>query len=121
MSDYGGPAVASDGGDQSYGDGVNQDAVKASTPNTRKAVKPSRSTPSSPAPAVLAPAMPAPGELGPLTAPTDRPNEDVLAGLGTARTVMGAATPELDELRALFRRYPSEDLRRVIEQAERSL
>lgn len=61
----------------------------------------------------------APGQYGPLDRPTERPNEPVTAGapFGPGRMSQGNAyigprnsDPILDELRALYTSYPSEEL-----------
>ena len=60
----------------------------------------------------------APGSLGPLTRPTDRPNEPLTAGAsfgpgptpGTQFVVPKAADPVLTELRGLYQAYPSKEL-----------
>jgi hypothetical protein len=61
----------------------------------------------------------APGSMGPLNRPTERPNEPVTAGapFGPGRTQqLGGyigprnSDPILDELRALYATYPSEEL-----------
>lgn len=68
-----------------------------------------------PAPAV----RPRPGQFGPLDRPTERPNEPVTAGapFGPGRMASPGGyvgprntDPVLDELRALYSMYPSEDL-----------
>lgn len=59
-----------------------------------------------------------PGALGPLTRPTDRPAEPLTAGAsfgpgptpGTQFVVPKAADPVLNELRGLYRAYPSPEL-----------
>ena len=61
----------------------------------------------------------APGSMGPLSRPTERPNEPLTAGapFGPGRTQqLGGyigprnSDPILDELRALYATYPSEEL-----------
>ena len=61
----------------------------------------------------------APGQYGPLDRPTERPNEPVTAGapFGPGRMSQGNAyigprnsDPILDELRALYTSYPSDEL-----------
>jgi hypothetical protein len=61
----------------------------------------------------------APGSMGPLSRPTERPNEPVTAGapFGPGRTQqLGGyigprnSDPILDELRALYATYPSDEL-----------
>lgn len=59
-----------------------------------------------------------PGAMGPLTRPTERPNEPVTAGAsfgpgptpGTQFIVPKAADPVLNELRGLYQAYPSPEL-----------
>jgi hypothetical protein len=72
--------------------------------------------PSAPAPA--APASPVPGAMGPLTRPTERPNEPLTAGAsfgpgptpGTQFVVPKESDPILNELRGLYQAYPSPEL-----------
>lgn len=84
-----------------------------------------------PPPTAVAPApvaagvtpFPAPGSLGPLDGPTARPGEPVTAGApvgpGPGPEVLGMGRgDELDEIRALYQRFPSEELRQIIEEAE---
>ena len=68
----------------------------------------------------------APGTLTSLRAPTTRPGEPVTAGLpigaGPGPEVLGAGLqPDeaLYHLRAVYRSYPREEIRRLIERAER--
>lgn len=79
------------------------------------ASSPTATVASTPAPAV----RPRPGQLGPLDRPTERPTEPVTAGAPFGPGRMGGPTayvgprnndPVLDELRALYSMYPSEDL-----------
>lgn len=82
-------------GDRTYGDGVNKAAVRTATPDARPL-------------AVPPPEVPAPGDLGPLTAPTDRGAEPVTAGL-----VPGAGLSPLDTLMSRYPQY--RDLQRLAE------
>jgi len=101
-------------GDRTYGDNVNKATVAASTPNTQ----------------VPPEAMVRPGQLTSLDAPSQRPNEPITAGLpmgaGPGPEALSAlpargASDDLFELRALYRMFPNEDLRRLIEAAENRL
>lgn len=90
---------------------------------------PKQVPPSAPAPAGSAPAGPPPpagaapsilpGGLGPLTAPSDRPNEPLTAGLasgpGPGPEALGVqAMSPIDELRAMYMANPNDDMRRLI-------
>ena len=75
--------------------------------------------------AAAAPAGPMPGELTPLGAPSQRPGEPVTAGLpvgmGPGIEAMGGALEANDpllQLRAVYSRFPTEELRQLIEAAE---
>lgn len=66
----------------------------------------------------------APGQLGPLDRPTERPNEPVTAGApfgpgrnSTQNAYIGRRNgdPILDELRALYASYPSEELANMLD------
>jgi hypothetical protein len=71
-------------------------------------------------PTVARPASPAvaPGSLGAFNRPTERPNEPLTAGASfgpgptptSAMRVPRNSDPVLDELRALYTRFPSEEL-----------
>lgn len=65
---------------------------------------------------------PVPGARGPLTRPTERPNEPITAGLATGPGVGPGATAmtEADQIRAIYRAFPTEDLRRIVEYLDRS-
>lgn len=71
--------------------------------------------------AVAPPVMP--GQVTPLTADTQRPDEPVTAGVGVGpgpgvEALGQLAAPQDDtalQLRAIYSRFPSEDLRRLIE------
>lgn len=59
----------------------------------------------------------------PLLRPTERPNEPVTSGLplgpGPGPEVLGGADlPELEELRAIYMRFPNEGMRTLIELME---
>lgn len=64
-----------------------------------------------------------PGQVTPLGAPTERPNEPITAGLsigaGAGAEVLGPLGGLGEDvgmqLRAVFSRFPNEDLRRIIE------
>ena len=86
-----------------------------------KQVAAQKAVPMAAPPTDVAPAQPrvAPGSMGPLSRPTERPNEPVTAGapFGPGRTQqLGGyigprnSDPILDELRALYATYPSEEL-----------
>lgn len=99
--------------DATYGDGVNAETVKAATPNTTRAPKPTMGG---------QPMVP-PGAVGALDAPTDRPDEPLTAGLpiGPGASPQGGAFPVDDalyDLRALAQRYPYRELLRLIALAE---
>ena len=66
----------------------------------------------------------APGQLGPLDRPTERPNEPVTAGApfgpgrnSTQNAYIGRRNgdPILDELRALYASYPSDELANMLD------
>ena len=93
---------------QTYGEAGAQMAAQRAVP---------MGAPAAPA-APKAPTV-APGQYGPLDRPTERPNEPVTAGapFGPGRMSQGNAyigprnsDPILDELRALYSSYPSEEL-----------
>lgn len=78
------------------------------------------------APPPPAPSTPtvAPGQYGPLDRPTERPNEPVTAGApfgpgrnSTQTAYIGRrnADPILDELRALYASYPSDELANMLD------
>lgn len=101
--------------DATYGDGVNAEVVRTATPNT----------PRPPAPTSGGGGMVGPGAIGPLDAPTDRPDEPLTAGLpigpGPGPAGMAALpeiNPDIERLRALARHYPSPDVMRLIALAE---
>lgn len=93
---------------QTYGEAGAQMAAQRAVP---------MGAPAAPA-APKAPTV-APGQYGPLDRPTERPNEPVTAGapFGPGRMSQGNAyigprnsDPILDELRALYTSYPSDEL-----------
>jgi hypothetical protein len=76
--------------------------------------------PGSAAPPPAAPPPPVlPGSLGAFDRPSERAGEPVTAGLptgpGPGPEVLGAMNPTHDELRALYRAFPNEDLRELLE------
>jgi hypothetical protein len=99
--------------DATYGDGVNAQTVRTATPNTTR----------TPSPSMGGQPMAPPGAIGPLDAPTDRPNEPLTAGLpigagpGPAGGSFGV-DDALYDLRALAQRYPYRELLRLIALAE---
>lgn len=104
--------------DATYGDGVNAEVVKAATPNTTSAPRPSMGGGQPMAP---------PGAIGPLDAPTDRPAEPLTAGLpigagpgpqGGGVSGLASLDPDIMRLRALAQVYSSPDLLRLIALAE---
>lgn len=99
------------GKEKVYGDVARQQAVQR-TPDA--------------APTQTRPAPPPPGSLTSLGAPSDHPNEPVTAGLALgpgpgpeALSAPPAVNDDLYELRALYQQFPHDDLRRLIERAER--
>lgn len=97
---------------------------------------PKQAPPSTPAPGGSAPAgtpPPAgaappigPGGLGPLNAPSDRPNEPITAGMPTGpgpgpEALGGIAAPQDDPtlaiLKGILARYPNQDLQALVAQA----
>lgn len=102
--------------DATYGDGVNAETVRTATPNAPRPPAPTRGG---------GQGMVGPGAIGPLDAPTDRPDEPLTAGLpigpGPGPAGMAALpelNPDIERLRALARIYPSRDLMRLIALAE---
>lgn len=74
-------------------------------------------------PMAAPPAFPAPGSLGPLDAPTARPGEPLTTGAPVGpgpgpEALQLPGVDALDELRALYQRFPTEELRQIIEEAE---
>lgn len=82
--------------------------------------------PPPPPPSVVSPPPPGGGglPLAPFDRPTDRPNEPLTHGLSTGQGAgpeilsMPADNPSMDELRAIYLRYPTEQLRELIEDAD---
>lgn len=113
---YGNRSDLTASADATYGDNVNQQAIRSSTPN-RAPVRGGGGGP------------PPPGSLIPLSAPSTRPNEPVTAGLpvgpGDGPEALAPMPPmgddSLYELRALAARFPSKDLDRIIAMAESEL
>jgi hypothetical protein len=102
------PAKAATG--QTYGEAGKQLAAQRAVP---MAAPPTDVAPTATQPRV------APGSFGPLDRPTERPNEPVTAGApfgpGRNQPIGGYvgtrnSDPILDELRALYATYPSDDL-----------
>lgn len=113
-----GPPQA-DGGrrtaDAEYGDGVNNAAVQRAGASAKSA--PQNAQPQQGG------FIPPPGSMGPLDAPSARPDEPLTAGLpigeGPGPTQMpGAVDDSLWELRALAQKYPNRDLLRMVALAE---
>lgn len=85
-----------------------------------KQMEAQRAVPIAPPPTAVTPARtaPVPGSLGAFNRPTERPNEPVTAGASFGPGPTPAAgmrvprnsDPVLDELRALYARFPSEEL-----------
>lgn len=99
--------------DATYGDGVNAETVRTATPNTSRV----------PAPTGGGQPMAPPGAVGPLDAPSDRPDEPLTAGLpiGPGPGPQAGGFPVDDalyDLRALAQRYPYRELLRLIALAE---
>ena len=97
---------------QTYGEAGKQIAAQKQVPMAAPAA-PTTSAPQQPM------ERPRPGQFGPLDRPTERPNEPVTAGapFGPGRMSQPGgyagprnSDPVLDELRALYAAYPSEDL-----------
>jgi hypothetical protein len=117
---------------QPYGVRAEQVAAQRAIPMARPQTDFNATAPASGgsgAPAAAGPpAMsgPLPGQLVPLDAPTLRPDEPVTAGLpfgpGAGREALGAlAGPSetvADELRAIYARFPTEEMRSLLETLE---
>lgn len=102
---------------KTYGDRAAQEAAMRAVP-----VAP---PPTSPPPAGAgSPPPPAGGgPLPPIDAPTNRPNEPLTHGLtggaGGGPDILNslpAGDPSLDELRAIYQRFPTEEIRELIEE-----
>lgn len=97
---------------QQYGQGVTHQAAVAAVPLPKQAP----------------PSLPIPGMVADLTAPTARPAEPVTTGLpigaGAGPQALGPGIGAPDEigalLRAVYQRYPNEDVRRLIEQVDQA-
>lgn len=115
------PAMAPTG--QQYGQHAAQMAAQRAVPIARPSTDavPARAA----SPAAPAPAGPAvmPGQVVPLDAPTQRPGEPLTAGLDVGAGPGSAALGPLGmggqdvatQLRAIYSRFPNEDLRSLIE------
>jgi hypothetical protein len=118
------PAAAASG--QTYGKRSKQMAAQRALPMARPATdavpvaSPQAATPAPqgpPAPAVM------PGQVVPLTAPSQRPDEPVTAGLPLGAgagpealgPLAGASNDVAMELRAIYARFPNEDIRSLLE------
>lgn len=114
---------------QAYGERAAQVAAQKAIPIARPATD---AVPTAPpagpggAPAPSAPAVPGgpqPGAVVPLDAPSMRPGEPISAGLPIgpgagpeALGDLGGVGEDVDmQLRAIFSRFPNEDLRRILE------
>ena len=69
------------------------------------------------------PSGPSPDDVPSLADPTSRPDEPLTAGIASGpgpgpEILPNFAGDPADELRALYQRYPSEELRRIIEELE---
>lgn len=99
-----------------------QKAVPIARPSTDAVPQGGSASPGASSPA-SGPAGPLPGQLVPLDAPTQRPGEPVTAGLpvgpGPGREVLGPLAGEGEDvamqLRAIYARFPNEDLRSLLE------
>jgi len=88
-----------------------------------------KAVPTGPSPTSAPPQIqrPVPGAAGPLTRPTERPNEPITAGanFGPGPNAMQAGIPiptgdqALAELRAIYAMYPNDDLADLIDSATR--
>lgn len=113
---------------QQYGQRIAQERAQqavplagATSPGPAAAPSPSAPPPSGGMPTLLS--GPPPGLLTPLDAPTQRPDEPITAGMdvgpGPGRAALGQLGGIGEDvnaaLRAIFSRYPNEDIRRVLE------
>ena len=98
---------------QTYGEAGAQMAAQRAVPMGAPAAPAAPSAPTS-----------TPGQYGPLDRPTERPNEPVTAGapFGPGRNSTQSAyigrrngDPILDELRALYASYPSDELANMLD------
>lgn len=101
-----------------YGEGKQLEQIKRAAPLPKRPT-----TPTAPPTREAAPVPP--GSLAPLTAPTMLPDEPVTAGLpigagpGPEALTLQGGDDSLSVLRRIYTKYPYEDLRRLIERAER--
>jgi hypothetical protein len=104
-----------------------QRAIPMARPQTDSIAAPAQSgaaTPTAPRPS--APSGPPAGGVVPLHAPSTRPDEPITAGLsvgaGPGPEVLGAlrgsSETTADELRAIFVRFPTEEMRSLLETLE---
>ena len=103
------------GPSQQYGQAAAQIRSQQAVPMAR--------TPTPPTPTGPPAASPSRGPLVALDAPTGRPSEPITAGaaLGPGpgmEAIAGYGDSELDEIRALYARFPSNELRSIIEELE---
>ena len=65
--------------------------------------------------------LPQPGGRGGLMRPTERPGEPVTAGqtLGPGPGPSGSGLSEADKIRSIYRAFPSEELRQMVEFLDR--
>ena len=98
---------------QTYGEAGAQIAAQRAVPMGAPAAPAAPTAPTS-----------TPGQYGPLDRPTERPNEPVTAGapfgpgrISTQNAYIGRRNgdPILDELRALYASYPSEELANMLD------
>lgn len=104
---------------QTYGEAGAQLAAQRAQP----IAAPPQPAPAAPASGPPGSTGPIPGSLGRLDRDSDRPDIPVTAGaaLGPGpgmEALRTAGDDDLDEMRALYRRFPSEELRQIIEEAE---
>jgi hypothetical protein len=111
------------GPSQQYGQRVEQERSQRVLP-LAGATSPGPTAPPTPAPAAPAgPPAPLPGQVVSLGAPSARPDEPVTSGMAMG---LGAGPEALgplqslhgdvnEQLRAIYSRFPNEDLRRVLE------
>jgi hypothetical protein len=103
-----------------YGEGKEREQLRRAAP------LPKRPTTPTPPPTREAAPVP-PGALAPLTAPTMLPDEPVTAGLpigpgaGPEALTLQGGDDSLSVLRRVYTRYPYENIRQLIEGAERGM
>jgi hypothetical protein len=116
------PMMAAPG--QQYGKVTEQMDAQRALPMARAATDIPPAPSQAPRAAAAAPPVPLPGQLTSLDAPTQRPTEPITAGLDIGPGPGPEALGELGgyagddvgmELRAIYSRFPTEDLRRVLE------